>query len=250
MSKKKKAKRKSGKSAPRGRSRILRGGAVAAAAVGILAYFLVIAPRSRKSVPEGVPSYNVLLITLDTTRADHLGCYGNSAARTPNLDGLAREGIVFARAYCPAPLTLPSHVSIMTGLYPAAHGVRNNGHEVPAGIRTLAEILKGRGYATGAFVSAFSVDSRFGIDRGFDVYDDTFLADSPSRPRTRNAAPKRPLPDSPAGWKPADRTSSSAGSITMIPICPTIRRRPIRRNSPVLPTTARSPTWTAMSAPS
>jgi len=150
-----------------------------AAALGILVYFFVINPGKSKIDLTGAPSYNVLLITLDTTRADHLGCYGYKPAKTPNLDRLAREGIRFARVYCPAPLTLPSHASIMTGLYPVTHGVRNNGHDLPSGIRTLAEVLKGRGYSTAAFVSSFSVDSRFGLDRGFDVYDDTFRSESP-----------------------------------------------------------------------
>jgi len=122
---------------------------------------------------------NVLLITLDTTRADHLGCYGDAEARTPRLDALAAEGIRFARVYCPAPLTLPSHATIMTGLYPATHGVRNNGYDLAPKWRTLAAILKARGYATAAFVSSFSVDSRFGLGRGFDVYDDTFQPQAP-----------------------------------------------------------------------
>ncbi len=86
--------------------------------------------------------HNVLLITLDTTRADHLGCYGYGQARTPRLDGLARDGVRFARVYCPAPLTLPSHATIMTGLYPATHGVRNNGHDLAPKWQTLAETLK------------------------------------------------------------------------------------------------------------
>jgi choline-sulfatase len=147
---------------------------IAAAVLGSLAYIFVITPgKSRIKLPDASP-FNILLITLDTTRADHLGCYGYQPAKTPSLDGLAREGIRFARVYCQAPMTLPSHVSILSGLYPATHGVRNNGHVLAAGIKTLAEILKGRGYATAAFVSSFSVDSRFGIDRGFDVYDDTF----------------------------------------------------------------------------
>jgi arylsulfatase A-like enzyme/Flp pilus assembly protein TadD len=124
-------------------------------------------------------SHNILLITLDTTRADRLGCYGYGAARTPRLDGLARDGVRFARAYAPAPLTLPAHASILSGLYPVAHGVRNNGHELGPKVRTLAEILKARGFATAAFVSSFSVDSRFGVGRGFDVYDDTFEAEKP-----------------------------------------------------------------------
>jgi arylsulfatase A-like enzyme/Flp pilus assembly protein TadD len=128
---------------------------------------------------EAVSSANILLITLDTTRADHLGCYGYKDARTPNLDRLAREGIRFARAYCPAPLTLPSHTTILTGLEPFRHQVRNNGHYLPADIKTVTEILKNRGYRTAAFLSSFSVDSRFGLDRGFEVYDDTFQADMP-----------------------------------------------------------------------
>jgi arylsulfatase A-like enzyme/Flp pilus assembly protein TadD len=158
---------------------LIGGIAGSAAAAGLLLYFLVIGPgRNRIRLP-GAPSPNVLLITLDTTRADHLGCYGYRSAKTPSLDGLARDGIRFSRVYCPAPLTLPSHCSIMTGLYPLKHGVRNNGHDLPSGIKTLANILKGHGYATAAFVSSFSVDSRFGLNRGFDVYDDQFQSELP-----------------------------------------------------------------------
>ncbi len=154
----------------------LAGAAVLAAAA--LVYVLVLAPGARRRTAGPVPGTptNVLLITLDTTRADHLGCYGRAAARTPALDALAAAGVRFSRAYAPAPLTLPSHASIMTGLYPLAHGARNNGHDLAAGTRSLAEIFKARGFATAAFVSAFSVDSRFGLGRGFDVYDDTFDA--------------------------------------------------------------------------
>jgi len=151
----------------------------------ILIYVLVIVARRGQVKLPGAPSYNVLLITLDTTRADHLGCYGYQLAKTHNLDRLAREGIRFSRVYCPAPLTFPSHSSIMTGLYPVQHGVRNNGHLLPSGIKTLAEILKGHGYFTSAFVSSFSVDSRFGLGRGFDVYDDTFQSQLPFK--TQNA---------------------------------------------------------------
>lgn len=140
-------------------------------------YFLVLNGSGYRV--ENISSANILLITLDTTRADHLGCYGYKEARTPNIDRLAREGIRFERAYCPAPLTLPSHATILTGLEPFRHQVRNNGHYLPAGIRTMTEALKERGYRTAAFVSSFSVDSRFGLDRGFEVYDDTFQADLP-----------------------------------------------------------------------
>ena len=123
---------------------------------------------------------NVLLVTLDTTRADRLGCYGFTGARTPHLDELARGGVLFAHAYCPVPLTLPSHASILTGLYPFHHGVHNNGtYALGPEPATLAAALKALGYETAAFTASFSVDSRFGLDRGFDVYDDTFEADSP-----------------------------------------------------------------------
>jgi arylsulfatase A-like enzyme/Flp pilus assembly protein TadD len=116
---------------------------------------------------------NVLLVTLDTTRADRLGCYGSTRARTPNLDGLAAAGVRFENVYCQVPLTTPSHCSIMTGTYPLYHQVHNNGSYVlPAEVTTLAEVLKGRGFQTAAFVGSFTVDSRLGIDQGFDVYDD------------------------------------------------------------------------------
>ncbi|MCK7477090.1 MAG: sulfatase-like hydrolase/transferase [Candidatus Moduliflexus flocculans] len=154
--------------------------AAAALAVVCLAVgYLVLRPGTGRGAAPDPASLNVLLITLDTTRADRLGSYGYAPARTPRLDALAAEGVRFARAYCPAPLTLPSHCTILTGLYPAAHGVRNNGRDLDPRARTLAEILKGQGLATAAFVSSFSVDSRFGLGRGFDVYEDTFQAESP-----------------------------------------------------------------------
>jgi arylsulfatase A-like enzyme/Flp pilus assembly protein TadD len=162
-----------------GRSRKIWWAAALGLALVLLVFFLTLRPGKGRIKPEGAASYNLLLITLDTTRADHLGCYGHQSAGTPNIDRLAQEGVRFARAYCPAPLTLPSHCSIMTGLDPVAHGVRNNGHDLPSGVKTIAEILNGHGYSTSAFVSSFSVDSRFGIDRGFDVYDDTFRSEMP-----------------------------------------------------------------------
>ncbi len=118
---------------------------------------------------------NVLLITLDTTRADRIGAYGWSKAKTPNLDSLAAGGVRFANAYCPAPLTLPSHCSILTGTYPLYHKVRNNGsyYLAPEAV-TLAERLRDRGFRTSAFVASFNVDSRFGVDQGFTLYDDRF----------------------------------------------------------------------------
>ena len=168
---------KAGEPRSAGRRTIVLGLAGAVVLAGLaLVYFLALAPARNPLRLPPKASMNVLLITLDTTRSDHLGCYGDARAKTPALDALAAGGVRFSRVYCPAPLTLPSHTSILTGLYPLKHGVRNNGHTLPDGIPTLAEILKGQGYATAAFVSSFSVDSRFGIGRGFDVYDDTFQA--------------------------------------------------------------------------
>lgn len=122
-----------------------------------------------------VVDWNVVLITLDTTRADRIGCYGYKAAKTPHIDSLAARGVRFANAYSPVPLTLPAHCSIMTGKYPFVHHVRNNGSYslIPDQI-TMAEILKSQGLATSAFVASFTLDSRFGLAQGFDVYDDTF----------------------------------------------------------------------------
>ncbi len=130
--------------------------------------------RSSHSAEQRV---NVILITLDTTRADHLGCYGHSAALTPTLDELAERGALFERAYTPVPLTLPAHASIHTGLYPFEHGIFTNGnHGLAADIPTLAEVLAERGYATGAFIAAFVLNRVFGLDRGFETYDDDFDA--------------------------------------------------------------------------
>lgn len=117
--------------------------------------------------------WNVLLVTFDTTRADRIGSYGNDRIQTPTLDGLAAEGIRFANAVSVAPITAPSHSSILTGLYPTAHGFRDNGLFVlDDRNRTLAEMLRDRGYATAAAVGAFPVVSRFGFDQGFDLFDD------------------------------------------------------------------------------
>lgn len=130
---------------------------------------IIITPVKKES------QLSVLLITLDTTRADRLGCYGYSKAETPNIDWFASRGVRFANAYASVPLTFPSHCSIMTGTYPLYHGARNNGnYRLHSDLLTLAEILKDKGYNTAAFVSSFTVDSRFGLDQGFEIYDDDF----------------------------------------------------------------------------
>jgi tetratricopeptide (TPR) repeat protein len=116
---------------------------------------------------------SIVLVTIDTLRADRLGVYGGKAA-TPVLDALSREGARFQNVFAQSPLTLPSHSSILTGTYPTYHGVRDNGRfRLPADMETLAEILKGAGYSTAAFVGGFPLDSRFGLDQGFDLYDDS-----------------------------------------------------------------------------
>ncbi|NOZ78086.1 MAG: sulfatase-like hydrolase/transferase [Acidobacteria bacterium] len=116
---------------------------------------------------------NVLLVTFDTTRADHVGYAMGKKGVTPMLDALAHRGTWFSTCVTPQPLTLPSHTSIMTGLYPFHHGVRNNGtYIVPGRDLTLAERFHDAGYATHAVISAFVLDSRFGLDQGFDSYDD------------------------------------------------------------------------------
>ncbi|PYR04450.1 MAG: hypothetical protein DMG00_23370 [Acidobacteria bacterium] len=129
--------------------------------------------RSNEQLRSGaLARSNVLLITIDTLRADRVGAYGGGTL-TPTLDRLAARGVRFTRAHAHVPLTLPAHTSILTGLVPATHGVHNNGASgVAADVPTLASILRDAGYRTGAFVGAFVLDARFGLSRGFDVYDD------------------------------------------------------------------------------
>jgi arylsulfatase A-like enzyme/Tfp pilus assembly protein PilF len=128
-------------------------------------------------LPGGVrpDDLNVLLITLDTTRWDRIGAYGDGSALTPNLDRLAGEGTLFEQAIAAAPLTLPAHSTIFTGLLPPRHGVRDNGgYVLDPKHQTLASALKATGRATGAFVGAFVLDAKFGLDAGFDTYYDKF----------------------------------------------------------------------------
>jgi arylsulfatase A-like enzyme/Flp pilus assembly protein TadD len=121
----------------------------------------------------GAEGPSLLLVTLDTTRADRIGAMGDADAHTPMLDALAARGVVFERAYASAPLTLPSHTTMLTGLEPDRHGVRDNGHfSVPDALETVAERLSARGFDTAAFVSAAVLESSFGLDQGFAVYDD------------------------------------------------------------------------------
>jgi arylsulfatase A-like enzyme/Flp pilus assembly protein TadD len=118
---------------------------------------------------------NVILVTIDTLRADYLGCYGKKNVETPVIDSLAAAGSLFERAYCQAPMTPPSHASILTGTYPQTHGVRDfTSPGLRSGFPTLAGILKNSGYTTAAFVSAYVLDSVWGLNQGFDLYYDRF----------------------------------------------------------------------------
>ncbi|MEL7060570.1 MAG: sulfatase-like hydrolase/transferase [Acidobacteriota bacterium] len=116
---------------------------------------------------------NVVVVTFDTTRADHLSAYGHPGAHTPAVDRLAAEGVLFEQAVAPVPITLPSHSSLMTGKVPPGHGVRDNGIFVlPESQRTLAEILRDAGWRTGAAIAAFPLTEQFGIGQGFELFDD------------------------------------------------------------------------------
>ncbi|MCU0224421.1 MAG: sulfatase-like hydrolase/transferase [Acidobacteria bacterium] len=138
---------------------------------------------------------HLLVITLDTVRADRLGAYGHAAAATPRLDRLAREGALVEGAQAVAPLTLPAHASLFTGLYPPAHGVRDNADFVlPASVTTLAEVLAARGYRTAAVVGAAVLARTQGLDQGFASYDEPGMApaEKPSAAAGKGAAGKSP----------------------------------------------------------
>lgn len=141
----------------------------------VFALCAALAGCSRPPAVHREAGLNVLLITIDTLRADAIGASGNSRASTPTIDRLAADGVRFTAAHAHTVVTLPSHANILSGLYPGHHGVHeNSGFRFPADLDTLATRLKARGYRTGAFVSAFPLDRRFGLDRGFDVYDDRY----------------------------------------------------------------------------
>lgn len=146
----------------------------AAAALFLLLAVILSRPAAE---PRSRAGLNLLLITIDTLRADRLSCYDPTHVQTPSIDGLAAEGTVFTRAFTHAPLTLPAHASLLLGKTPLDHGVHDNGRFiVREEFLTLAEHLQGLGYSTGAFVSGYPLHSRFGLGQGFDVYDDRFAA--------------------------------------------------------------------------
>ncbi|MCO6436641.1 MAG: sulfatase-like hydrolase/transferase [Phycisphaerae bacterium] len=165
-----------GKGSPRTGGRVALVVLLVAAAAAVWASLALIRSDS-SGVPAGLHAgsakgFDVLLVTLDTTRADHIGCYGYAGARTPTLDRLAAEGIWFDDAISPVPLTLPAHASILTGLNPTSHGVRSNGaYRLDDSFTTLSERFQDAGYDTAGFVSAFVLDGRFGLAQGMALFD-------------------------------------------------------------------------------
>ncbi len=158
---------------PRTVSALRRAARAAAPALALLA---LIGCGSGRTVPKQYtgPVRHVVFISLDTTRADHLGCYGNPWIRTPHLDALARESIQLLQYTTAATTTLPSHVALLSGKYPHSHGVPRNGFVIDRRNVLLPEILHDAGFATAGFPGSFALDSRFGFSRGFDVYDETY----------------------------------------------------------------------------
>lgn len=160
-----------------------------------------------KSTQSDIKGHNVLLITLDTTRADRLGCYGHSTARTPALDGLAARGVLFEDAIAQVPLTLPSHGTILTGRFPREFGIRiNNQGAIGDTHPTLATIFKQQGYRTAAFVATFVLDSRFGLSRGFDLYDDNMVNMSMKNQPLEWEQPANIIADRAIAWLSADKS--------------------------------------------
>ena len=158
----------------RGRRTWIALGAVAAVLAAGAIWWLTSRAAGRAAAPQGI-----ILVTIDTLRADSVGFAGNGEVQTPFMDRLAREGVVFSNAHAHNVVTLPSHANILTGLYPYQHGIRDNsGFTLSGEHPTLGSMLKEAGWTTGAFVGAFPLDARYGLNRGFDVYDDKYREES------------------------------------------------------------------------
>jgi tetratricopeptide (TPR) repeat protein len=168
------------------RSRVVLLGAIlGTGAIGAALLWMATARTGFAIRPD--PNRNILIVTIDTLRADALGAYGGRAS-TPNLDRLAAGGARFDFAHAHAVVTLPSHASIFTGLYPYDHGIRDNtGYRLPPTHSTAATLLKTRGFATAAFTGGFPLDRRFGLNAGFDLYDDRLAAAPEASDRERRA---------------------------------------------------------------
>lgn len=174
-------------------TRFLVGGISAVLMLAVVWYF------AWWSIPSN--RLNLILVTLDTTRADRVGCYGYAAAQTPAMDALAKTGAIFEFARTPYPLTLPAHASILTGLNPPEHGLQVNGrgrlnHEIPL----LPQILQNANYQTGAFIAAYVLNSKFGLNRGFETYDDDLAASAPQQPTSDRKRDGRLVLDLALDW--------------------------------------------------
>jgi len=153
---------------------VLRSNAVGILRLIFYSCLATAAPIARAGAGEKTPPGDVFLITIDTLRSDHVGCYGYQWIQTPTIDQLAKQGIRFAQAFTPSPITNTSHASILTGLLPSSHGVSDFGVPLTADHSTLAELLEKRGYQTAAFIGSVILDSKTlapGLDRGFEFYD-------------------------------------------------------------------------------
>src|SRR5206468_10453933 len=137
------------------------------------------AQAPRRAFPKPASRTNVLLITIDTLRADHVGAYGAKGVETLTIDALARDGVLFERAYSQVPLTLASHTSLLSGTYPFHNGVQDfTGQPLKPEIRSIAQALQAQGYDTAAIVSSYVLDRSWGLNRGFDLYYDVFKGSS------------------------------------------------------------------------
>lgn len=135
---------------------------------------VVTLPRFFSASPDVPSSPPVILISIDTLRADHLSAYGYRSISTPNIDSFARGGTLFQNVACQTPLTLPSHTSLFTSTYPFENGIQENAEVVPPGAVTLATVLKSHGYKTAAFIGSVFLERQMGLDQGFDIYDSPF----------------------------------------------------------------------------
>jgi len=168
--------------------RVTRAGKVLLPATAILATVLVVVPGiSRTAAPGSAEAVNLLVIGIDTLRADHLSVYGYSRPTSPNIDELAARGVLWEICISPSSSTAPAHASLWTGTYPHVHGVRRNGQKLAETSVTLAEVLADRGYQTVGFVTNGLIDARHGFDQGFEIYTATGGTDLFSDPSFEKA---------------------------------------------------------------
>src|SRR2546429_8899815 len=147
--------------------------------IALLCWLLVGLASLEIAIPIPLAAQNkdlpsIILISVDTLRADRLSCYGYRGRSTPNIDAMAQGGTLFSQVSSQVPLTLPSHVSLLTSSYPFSNGITDNGQQLAPNAVTLATLLKSNGYLTAAFVGGFVLDRRFGLNQGFDFYDSPF----------------------------------------------------------------------------